>query len=282
MISPVIVCIAKYEKDYIEEFVRYHLNIGFEQIYLFDNEDIPTYQGILKEFDDKVIINHLPGKNYERLPQFEAIQRFVINYMWKPEITHVAHIDIDEFIVLKKHNNIKDFIKEYIFDGENGVMCGGIGINWRIFGNNNHIEKNKEPLTIRFTKRQQTGNLHVKTLFNKQFYGWFNNPHNIGVIDNNYPIKCTNGNIIDGPFNENMDFSVIQLNHYKCKTWKEFKYIRSRGRADRYDNPYFEEGEAKLLEEYNSFNLNEEEDLDACNFYKKILHASQYSETNDI
>ena len=226
MIKPVIVSIAKFEKDYIEEFVRYHLNIGFEQIYLFDNEDIPTYQGILKEFGDKVIINHLPGKHYLRLPQYEALQIFINNYMWKPEITHVAHLDIDEFIVLKKHNNIKDFIKEYIFDGENGIMCGGIGINWRFFGNNNHVEKTKVPNTIRFTKRQQDGNLHVKTLFNKQFYGYYTNPHNIVVTDNNYPIKCTNGNIIDGPFNENMDFSVIQLNHYKCKTWKEFKYVR--------------------------------------------------------
>jgi hypothetical protein len=31
MIRPVIICIAKYEKDYIEEFVRYHLGLGFEK-----------------------------------------------------------------------------------------------------------------------------------------------------------------------------------------------------------------------------------------------------------
>lgn len=37
--------------------------------------------------------------------------------------------------------------------------------------------------------------------------------------------KSTNNTIINGPFNDDIDFDVIQLNHYKCKT-------RTRGRAD--------------------------------------------------
>jgi hypothetical protein len=271
MIGPVIICIAKYEKNYIEVFVRYHLGLGFDKIYLYDNEDQSTYKELLKDFGDKVVITHLPGKNYPRLPQYEAIQQFVWNYMHLPEITHVAHIDIDEFIVLKKHNNIKDFIKEYIYDGENNIMCGGIGINWRFFGDSHNKVATNEPLTTRFTKRQETGNRHVKTLFNKNFYGGNTNPHNINVNNSEYPLKTTNGEILTGPWNENMDFSVIQINHYKSKTWEEFKFIRSRGRADRYDNPFFDEGEEKLLEQFNMCNNNETEDLIACNFYKKLL-----------
>lgn len=273
MIGTVIICIAKYEKNYIVEFVRYHLGIGFDKIYIYDNEDKETYKEILSEFSDKIIVTHLPGKNYPRLPQYEAIQHFTYNYMHNPDITHIAHIDIDEFIVLKKHNNIKEFIKEYIYDGENNIMCGGIGMNWRFFGDSNNTTDTNEPLTCRFIKRQETGNLHVKTIFNKIFYGGYNNPHNIIITNMEYPIKSTNGTIINGPFNENMDFSVIQLNHYKSKTWEEYKYIRSRGRADRYDNPNFDEGEEKLFEEFNLFNLNETEDLFACNFYKKILET---------
>jgi hypothetical protein len=272
MIKPVIICIAKHEQDYIVEFVRYHLHLGFDKIYLYDNEDIPVYAELLKEFEDRVIVNHLPGKNYSRLPQYEALQQFVWNYMQSPEITHVAHIDIDEFIVLKKHENIKDFIKEYIYDGENNVLCGGIGMNWRIFGSNGNKTKTNEALTMRFVKCEENGNIHIKTLFHKQFYGYHNNPHNIVVNNADYPIKSTNGQVIYGPFNENIDFSVIQLNHYKCKTWEEFQYIRSRGRADRYDNPYFEEGMHKLLEEFNLFDKNEEEDLNAYHFYKNVMN----------
>jgi len=272
MIRPVIICIAKHEQKYIKEFIRYHLNLGFDKIYLYDNEDIPTYKELLREFGENVVVNHIPGKNYPRLPQYEALQQFVWNYMSRDDITHVAHIDIDEYIVLKKHNNIKEFIKEYIYDGENNVMCGGIGINWRHFGCSGNTSYVNEPLTTRFTKRENNGNIHIKTLFYKHFYNSHPNPHNIVVNNNDYPIKATNGSVIVGPFNENMDFSVIQINHYKCKTWEEFKYIRSRGRADRYDNPYYDSGEEQLLEEFNKFNINETEDLVACDFYKKILH----------
>jgi hypothetical protein len=271
MIHPVIICIAKYETNYIKEFVKYHLSLGFDKIYIYDNEDNPTYGELLKEFGEKVLVVHLPGKNYPRLPQYEALQQFTWNYLYNTDITHVAHIDIDEYIVLKKHKDIKDFIKDYIYDGENNIMCGGIGMNWRFFGSSNNESCTNEPVTIRFTKGQEKGNMHIKTLFNKQFYGSYSNPHNIVINNNNYPIKATNGCVIDGPFNENIDFSVIQLNHYKCKTWEEFKYIRSRGRADRYDNPFFDEGESRLLEEFNAYDINEIEDLTACNFYKKVL-----------
>jgi hypothetical protein len=274
MIGAVIVCIAKHEQNYVKEFVRYHLGLGFDRIYLYDNEDNETYKELLKDFGDKVVTVHLPGKHYARLPQYEALQQFICNYMGNPDITHVAHIDLDEFIVLKQHDNIKSFIKDYIYDGENNIMCGGIGMNWRYFGNNSltHADVN-EPLTVRFTKRQETGGIQIKTIYNKQFLGWYNNPHIIHVNNPNYPIKSTNGTIVNDPFNENMDFTVIQLNHYKCKTWEEYKHVRSRGRADRYDNPMYDEGEQKLLEEFNSINLNETEDLVACNFYKKILES---------
>ena len=82
-----------------------------------------------------------------------------------------------------------------------------------------------------------------------------------------YYIKSTGGKIIKGPFNNNIDLSVIQLNHYKCKTLPEFQYIRTRGRSD-----------IILLEKedidanFNAYNINEVEDLVACNFYKNVLH----------
>jgi len=270
MIFPVIVCIAKYEQNYVKEFVRYHLGLGFERIYLYDNEDNETYKELLKEFGDKIVTTHLPGKHYARLPQYEALHQFVNNHMGDPDITHVAHIDLDEFIVLNKHNTIKSFIKDYIYDGENNIMCGGIGMNWRFFGNNglNHTDVN-EPLTSRFTKRQETGDLHIKTIYNKYILSGYSNPHFIHINNDNYPVKSTNGAILNGPYNENMDFSVIQINHYKSKTWEEFQQLKIRGMADRYDDPY--DSEQKITDWFNSFNLNETEDLVACNFYKKIL-----------
>ena len=71
--------------------------------------------------------------------------------------------------------------------------------------------------------------------------------------------------IINGPFNTNISFDVIQLNHYKCKTLPEFRYIRTRQRADLVGNV-----NENVDADFRSFDINETEDLTACNFYKKI------------
>ncbi len=63
---PIIVCIAKKEHDYIEEFVRYHLTLGFKHIYLYDNEDIPIYAQMLKNYESSLTVIHLPHNNYHK------------------------------------------------------------------------------------------------------------------------------------------------------------------------------------------------------------------------
>lgn len=99
-IGCVLVCIAKKEEKYIEEFVKYHLQLGIDRIFLYDNEDIPTYADLLSEYKDKVYVIHLPGKTGNIGPQGRALNHFTVTIMKDLNITHVAHIDIDEFIVL--------------------------------------------------------------------------------------------------------------------------------------------------------------------------------------
>jgi len=261
-IYPVIVCIAKREEDYIEEFVKFHLGIGFKHIYLYDNEDNPKYYKLLEKYNKNITFLSLPGNNYGAAVQYVMLYHFSQTFMFKTNITHVAHIDIDEFIVLKKHSNICDFINEYIVDD-----CQGIGINWRFFGSSGNTDKTNEPVTKRFTMCSKDGNKHIKTLFKKDYFKGYKTCHNIEL---NYGyIKNTLGDIIDGPFNENIDFSVIQLNHYKCKTLPEYKYIRGRGRCD-YNQQWNIKNPQNIEEDFKQYDINEVEDLTAYNIYNSL------------
>ena len=239
----VLVCIAKLEHLYIEEFCKHHLSIGFDAIYIYDNEDVPTYHRIGLP---KVHVIHFPGKvmQHKALEHFQTIPS---NY------THMIHMDCDEFIVLKKHATIQDFIQEYI-QGD----CVGIGINWRFFGDS-HKKYTNEPLRKRFTWCQRNGDPHIKTLFKKDSFVKYNTVHDVAVKQGH--IKSTNGTIIKGPWNHAIDLSVIQLNHYKTKTLEEFIYIRQRGRAD----VAGEETMDKILESFHAHNFNEVQDLTLFN-----------------
>jgi len=253
---PVIVCIAKLESDYIEEFVKYHLALGFKRIYIYDNEDEPIYENLLKAYNEHIHVIHYPGNNYDKGIQYIVLEHFIDKFLHKQEITHVAHIDIDEFIVLKKHNNICEFIEEYIVGD-----CEGIGMNWRFFGSSGNLDKTNLPATLRFTMCEEKGNKHIKTLFKKDNFLNYNSCHDVS-LQSGY-IKSTNGAIIRGPFNDNIDFSVIQLNHYKCKTLPEFRKIRTRQRAD-----VSGKIEENVDENFHLYNKNEVEELTARNFYK--------------
>ena len=253
-IVPVIVCVAKMESDYIKSFVTYHLALGFEKIFIYDNEEKSTYDKIIN--NEKVKIIHFPGNNFDKGIQYVILDHFVNNFI--NEGNYVCHIDIDEYIVLKKHNNIKEFIKEYI-KGE----CGGIGMNWRHFGCNGHTEKSDIPEPIRFTRCELLGNKHIKTLFETSSFLKFNSSHDI--ISSKY-VKNTNGKIIKGPFNEHICFDVIQLNHYKCKTLPEFNYISERGRPD-FNN--LNEKQKFNTSTFDKVDINEVEELTAFHFFNK-------------
>lgn len=108
--SYVIVAMAKQEKHYIKDWVAYHLRIGFDKIYLYDNNDEngEKYDELLKEYvdADQLKIIDIRGKKGMQNPMYNA-SYYAMPYKW------MAVIDIDEFIWFNetgKYNNIKTFI----------------------------------------------------------------------------------------------------------------------------------------------------------------------------
>ena len=271
--STVIVALAKLEQDYIEEWVIYHLAMGFDRIYLYDNEDVPTYDKILKRFGNKIVVVHAKGNDYPVGIQYMALQHFMENFVKQHGIKYVLHNDIDEFVCLKKHANIKEFIKEYF-----KPTIAGISICWRYFGSSGLIKKTDEPVVSRFRRCALKGDKLMKTLFDAELVTGFVCCHNVSPKEG-YHVIATNGVITTEAENLDMDTSVIQMNHYYCKTIPEFFYQKSRGRADlaggskdTYGLPDDSALDVSLINIYLKNNHNDVEDLTAYNFYKNIQY----------
>jgi hypothetical protein len=259
----VIVAIAKMEQDYIEEWVKYHLHLGFDQIFLYDNEDLPFYEKFLQKYSDKLKVIHMPGNSYNKGVQYIALDHFIENYMRKSGITYVTHIDIDEFIVLKKHSNIHEFVKDYI----KGKCCG-IGMNWRLFGDSGLTTRTETSVLNRFTKTQIIGDYHIKTIFDVRCFKRFDQCHSIETMGG-FKIMSTDGRIINEPFNKEPNLDVIQLNHYKSKTFEEFQKLAKRGRAGSQVGTSWNTIN-NVKEFFDTHNKNEIEDLWAFNTWQSI------------
>jgi hypothetical protein len=234
-----LVCIAKDEDEYIKEWIDYHKKLGFDNIFVFENNWRCKVQDEIVttiEFDGEV----------KQIPAYNTfIDRFRYDYDW------VAFIDVDEFVVLKKHENIKEFLKEY------DSVENGIAINWVLFGNNEHDEPSEKWSVLeRFTKREIIPNSHIKTFLKlKRFGVKMVNPHHPNVMLND-----TNLSEIIGPFNIKGNIDVAQINHYFCKTLPEFRKKIKRGRAD------IKVG--RSIDDWKSHNKNEVDDFLALNYLK--------------
>ena len=234
-----LVCVAKNETPYLEEWVDYNFKLGFDKIIVYQND----WRTDLVR--DNLIKYELDGLNKQR----DSYRHHVMNNQGENNWT--AFFDVDEYLVLKKHNNIKDFVSDY-------SDSYGIGVNWVLFGDNGYerVIDNEYSLLKRFTKRQDGINPHVKSIV-KITNGLIMDIHNP-----NHYIMDTNYNKFIGPFNPKGDDNIAQLNHYFCKTKEEFQQKCDRGRADT-DQPIY----YRKMKDFDEYNKNEIIDLTAHNFY---------------
>ncbi|PZP47810.1 MAG: hypothetical protein DI598_10670 [Pseudopedobacter saltans] len=218
-----ICAIQKDENDYLEEWIRFHLKIGIDHFFIYDNGSKISPSLILREYTNKgvVTIINYPGDSKQNEAYLHCIKRNKYLSKW------IACIDIDEYIVPKiPKGDLKGFLKDF-------EHYGGFGMNWLIFGSNGHKFKTKKSQLESFVMRSYEDfpvNKHIKSIVQPKFVIDVNSPHHFKFVMGK---KCVNENfeIIEGPFSEHSS-KKIQLNHYYCRSEEEYLEKISRGYAD--------------------------------------------------
>jgi hypothetical protein len=230
-----LVCIAKNEDYYLDEWLEYNYKLGFDNIILYENNWRCSI--------DKPYLTKIPFDG--EIKQLSAYNSFVENnvyYDW------VSFIDCDEFITLKKHKNIKDFIEEY-----NNPF--GISLNWYLFGSGDKKIRENNSLLNQFKHRNSKVDDHIKVIMNLKSKFCMILPHNPNI-----PVFDTNGKLFFGPFNENGPTDVAYINHYRNKTYEDFNLRCKRGRADCEFVNDISEWESEMLDNIDTL------DVTALNF----------------
>jgi len=231
-----IICIAKNEHNYIDEWINWHLNLGFDNIIICDN-DWKDNQYISK--DERVIVKDY--SKYINLQPIAYTQEYNIN---KDNYDWIAFIDCDEFIILEdKYKTIKDFISDDIFKDADIIR-----LHWKIFcgGKELDVKDNDYSVMNRFKERYpmehekwsksiiKTSSVILKEGEKIVHSGYFYNKELKAV--NTLGEKCLNEwcTADEIPIYKN-----AWINHYPTKTIGEFikqKYFR--GGANLNNNRY--------------------------------------------
>jgi len=227
--------IGRLENQYAVEFVEWYKNLGFDKIFIYDNnhDGEEYFEEVLQQFIDNEFVEIIPYRNVEKA-QFSAYNECYAKH--KNEYNWFAFFDFDEFLMLQKDDNIKLFLSRFSEDKQ----C--ILINWMIMDDNDLVHNNGKPLMERFTRQMSTSckgahpfpeNDHVKSILRGGIDGihFSDTPHS----PNNDIVFCDAvGNICEYCYHKPCTFNGAYLKHFITKTideWLNNKMVR--GTADR-------------------------------------------------
>ena len=221
----VVVCaIAKNENKYINDWVNWYLSLGFDKIYLFDNNDAS------EEFVGNCIKNKDFVKIYNKVGIYEErLQTRCYNEFYSDESNYFdwcLFCDIDEF--LWGIDNIKDFLTNDAFKSFEQIR-----VAWRTFSDSDIIERDiSVPVYEDFTNLSENKNLQKQA---KYFVRGGLKDAIMGVHlayrkDEKYNSvalrSCLpSGNVCiseDEGIKEDLSNESVYLNHYRTKSLKEF------------------------------------------------------------
>ena len=276
------VLIIKENIPFLREWIIYHINIGFDKIYLYDNTGSIGVDGssnnnnkynfkfneiinlnddklnqelndVLTDFKDNIIYVKWQPKNEKGeiiYGQPESIidykKKYINTYMDPNIITFTAFIDVDEFILSPSDENIKNLIKKHYIDGVNRIIIKQKKFVDRFCGN-----KNSNVIDLYDTIE----NIDTSTWAPKNII-------NTSVIDEKnildiHRINITDGNTITLPEN------ILRFNHYNVNK-RQIEWMKGYFKRDN-----FQYGKDTSMSKYKK--IIDEKCLNKCSNKSKLI-----------
>jgi len=253
-----ICAVAKNENKYIKEWVDYHLHLGFDNIFIYDNNDSNSEKISDIINNDKVIIyDWFNIQSIQSKAYTDCFNNQKNNFDW------ILYIDIDEFVVLEKYNNIKQFLSNEYFNNTYIIR-----LNWMHFDDNDELDIINDNYNVfnRFHNRIK----YFKDSYGKSFirtnlqikktisaHGYCNKEDLIPAV-NAIGEQCLNENCV---VSYEPLYKGAWINHYRTKTIGEYirqKFFRgdaSQANSNRYNNlEFFFETNKRTQEKENYAN----------------------------
>lgn len=249
-----ICLIIKNENQYLKEWLTHYKNIGVDHFFIYDNG---SKNLVIEEFDKNYT------EDYEIYPQGQVfcLNSDITIIKWdydnkigsqlraylhccknNQDYDYILFVDTDEFLILKNHKTIQDFVKDLKIKHDE---FDGLGIYWRMYGKSNPYYENRMKYT---DYNEYSVNNHIKSLINPKKVINFPDPHKT-VINGKYIDEL--GRIITSPIG-NHTSENIYIKHIWTRSLIEFEEKIKRGCGDKVKRNW----QMKHFYEYND-NLNE-------------------------
>lgn len=239
--SKIALCaIGRRENLYAREFVEHYKKLGFDTIFILDNnyEGEEHFEDVLQDYikEDFVKIIDIRGQQNCQMREYTRFYgQHGKDYDW------IAFFDFDEFLVVNGMD-AKNWLSTFSDE------CQEVLINWMTMTDNNLVRYDDRPLMERFREPMPfdkpvqysfPDNCHVKSIIKGRLTNviFSGNPH---VTDNPLVAYNASGKRCQkhSPF-QPIDFTTAFLKHFTTKTIEEWVTRKMQvGTPDRHPNQF--------------------------------------------
>jgi hypothetical protein len=150
-----IVACARWETDYIAEWLNYHRSIGCSHVYLYCNDDDPgeLYAAIMPYLAGAspfVTFIHFPFAGRQRYMYLHFLRTYRHESEW------ISFIDIDEFVQIISGEPLSRFIDKF------DAAWDAVSLNWLFFGPNGFKQRPSGSVLLQYTRRSAEPHVYTK------------------------------------------------------------------------------------------------------------------------
>ena len=271
-----ICAIFKDEGEFLKEWIEYHLIVGIDHFYLYNNNSTDNYYEILKPYitENIVTLVEWPKQHAQIEAYFDAIKKYSDETKW------MGFIDLDEYVVPVKHDNVYDFLKQYNY------KAASVLIYWKVFGSSGIINRDKDKMVVEqftwaFPKWDDVG----KCFYNTD-YKFAQDIEGINRVLHHY-CWCKHGDLSIPPVNAQNRIAFpghnvltrielpIQINHYLTKSYDDY-YNKVMNKTD----VYFEVNPRKMDYFYKIDSCCKKQDFKIFKYITKLKKKMGKTEEN--
>lgn len=235
-----ILTVIKNEHEYLDEWIKYHLDLGIDHIFIFEDIDSESHKEICDKYGDKVSLDNicsiLNDDDRKMVLELKITKKRNAQEIYFPKgLTYIQKlnkydwcfvIDNDEFITFEdKNKNLEEILS--LYQGYDAFV-----MQWKCYGANGLINKpdyDDKGIIDTYTKESSYIGHRIIEWTTKICYN-LNRFKEIYFRGNHQPSDVCNWCKTDfSRLRSKIVYDNVFIRHYMTKSWEEYISKRKRG-----------------------------------------------------